>query len=68
MATTDAPKEIACVWNPSSIVSIIHPCDGLSSVCLLARDAKPFSARFWKNITSISMICNYKYIGYPRVI
>ena len=36
--------------------------------CLLARDAKPFlCVRFW-NITFSGMICNYKYIGYPRAL
>jgi hypothetical protein len=36
MTTTDATKAIACVSNPSSIASIIHPCDGLSPICLWA--------------------------------
>jgi hypothetical protein len=64
MATTDATKASACVSNPSSIASVIHPCDGLSPICLLARDANPSSARFNRTITSISIICNCKYIHY----
>jgi hypothetical protein len=65
MATTDATKAIACVSNPSNITSVIHPCDGLSPICLLARDAKPSLRAFCGNITFISIICKCKYIGYP---